>query len=113
VTREVDAYIAAAPKAAQPLLRQLRAVIKEAAPKADERISYGMPYYHHHGRLIYYAAFKNHVSVFPCGQAEKYEELRQYMTGKGTLRFPLGEPLPAALIKKMVKARVKESEATS
>jgi uncharacterized protein YdhG (YjbR/CyaY superfamily) len=110
VTNEVDAYIAAAPKAAQPHLRHLRSVIKEAAPKAEERISYGMPSYHYEGRLIYFAAFKTHVGVYPSFQAEKHN-LAKYMAGQGTLRFPLDEPLPAALIRKLVKARVKEYDA--
>jgi uncharacterized protein YdhG (YjbR/CyaY superfamily) len=110
VTNEVDAYIAAAPKAAQPHLRQLRSVIKEAAPAAEERLSYGMPSYHYKGRLIYFSAFKTHVGVYPSFQAEKHS-LATYMAGKGTLRFPLNEPLPVARIGKLVKARVKEFEA--
>jgi uncharacterized protein YdhG (YjbR/CyaY superfamily) len=113
VTREVDAYIAAAPRAAQPLLRQLRAVIKEAAPQAEERISYKMPSYQFHGRLMYFAVFKDHIGLYPAGYAEKYKELRKYMSGKGTLRFPLDQPLPASLITKLIKQRVKENEAKS
>jgi uncharacterized protein YdhG (YjbR/CyaY superfamily) len=85
-------------------------VIKEAAPKAEERMSYGMPSYHYKGRLIYFSAFKTHVGVYPSFQAEEHN-LANYMAGKGTLRFPLNEPLPAALIRKLVKARVKEYEA--
>jgi uncharacterized protein YdhG (YjbR/CyaY superfamily) len=111
VKQDVDAYIAAAPKEAQPLLRQLRALIKGAAPKAEERISYGMPHYDYHGRLIYFAAFKNHVGVYPGGYADKYPELKPYTTGKGTYRFPLDQPLPAALLRRYVKGRVKENEA--
>jgi uncharacterized protein YdhG (YjbR/CyaY superfamily) len=107
----VDAYIAAAPKAAQPHLRQLRALIKEAAPMAEERISYKMPYYNYRGNLVYFSAFKNHIGLYPAGYAEKYPELKKYMAGKGTLRFPLDEALPVALIKKFVKTRVKENEA--
>jgi uncharacterized protein YdhG (YjbR/CyaY superfamily) len=107
----VDAYIAAAPKAAQPLLKQLRQTIKAAAPMADERISYGMPYYRFHGHLVYFAIFKDHIGVYPAGQAERYKGLKKYVTGKGTLRFPLDEPLPVDLIKKMVQDRAKESEA--
>jgi uncharacterized protein YdhG (YjbR/CyaY superfamily) len=111
VTREVDAYIAAAPKAAQPHLRQLRALIKEAAPKAEERISYKMPSYRYRGNLVYFSAFRNHIGLYPGGYADKYPELVKYMAGKGTLRFPLDDPLPAALIKKFIKTRVKENEA--
>jgi uncharacterized protein YdhG (YjbR/CyaY superfamily) len=109
--RAVDAYIGAAPKEAQPLLRQLRELITSAAPQAAERISYGMPHYDYHGRLIYFAAFKNHVSVYPGGYADKYPELKPYMAGKGTYRFPLDQPLPTALIRRYVKARVKENAA--
>jgi uncharacterized protein YdhG (YjbR/CyaY superfamily) len=111
VKQDVDAYIAAAPKEAQPLLRQLRALIKRAAPKAEERISYGMPHYDYHGRLIYFAAFKNHVGVYPGGYADKYPELKPYMTGKGTYRFPLDQPLPTTLLRRYVKGRVRENEA--
>jgi uncharacterized protein YdhG (YjbR/CyaY superfamily) len=110
VTREVDAYIAAAPKAAQPLLRQLRELIKSGAPKAEERISYGMPYYRYHGHLMYFAAFTNHVGLFPVGNADKHLGMKEYMTGKGTYRFRLDEPLPVAEIRKLVKIRVKENE---
>ena len=112
---QVDAYIAAAPVQAQPILRQLRDVIKAAAPKAEERISYGMPSYEHHGRLVYFAAFKNHVGLYAVGQEhDSYaKELRGYLTGKSTARFPIGKPLPIALIRKVVKARIKENETTA
>ena len=110
-SKEVDAYIAAAPKTAQPHLRQLRALIKEAAPKAEEKISYKMPSYNYRGNLVYFSAFRHHVGLYPSGYAEKYPDLKQYMSGKGTLRFPLDEPLPAALIKKFIKTRVRENEA--
>jgi len=111
VTNEVDAYIAAAPKAAQPHLRRLRELIKEAAPKAEERISYKMPSYRYRGNLVYFSAFKNHVGLYPGGYVDKYPELAKYMSGKGTLRFPLDQPLPASLIKKFIKTRVKGNEA--
>ena len=111
---EVDAYIATAPVSAQPILRQLRDVIKAAAPKAEERISYGMPSYEYHGRLVYFAAFKNHVGLHAVGQEhDRYaKELSAYLSGKSTARFPIGQPLPIAAIRKVVEARVKENEAT-
>ena len=109
--RSVDAYIAAAPRAAQPPLRRLRALIQSGAPKAEERISYGMPYYHYHGRLIYFAIFKNHIGVYPGGHADKHPEMKPYMTSTGTYRFPLNQPLPVALLRRFVKGRVKEMEA--
>ena len=106
--RAVDAYIAAAPRAAQPHLRRLREVIKGAAPKAEEKISYGMPFYEYRGRLVYFAAFKKHVGLYAVGEARG---LQRYFYGASTLRFPFGEPLPAAQISRLVKARVKENEA--
>jgi uncharacterized protein YdhG (YjbR/CyaY superfamily) len=113
VTQEVDHYIAAAPKAAQPHLRQLRELIRKGAPKAEEGISYGMPYYRYHGHLMYFAAFKNHVGLFPVGNADKHLEMSEYVTGKGTYRFPLDQPLPVALLRRLIRTRVKENEAKS
>ena len=109
MSKEVDAYIAAAPKAAQPLLRQLRETIGRAAPKAVEKISYGIPFYEYHGRLIYFASFKKHVGIYPAG--DDAEELKEYLSGRSTLRFPIGQPLPLARITRLVKRRVKEKEA--
>jgi len=108
----VDAYIAAAPKEAQNKLREIRKAIKSVAPKAEEKISYGMPYYSYKGRLAYFAAFKNHVSLFampPIVGAGK-GELRKYQTGKSTLRFSLHEELPVPLIRKLVRAGVRRNE---
>jgi uncharacterized protein YdhG (YjbR/CyaY superfamily) len=110
---DVDGYIAAAPKEAQNKLGEIRKAIKSVAPKAEEKISYGMPYYSYKGRLAYFAAFKDHLSLFampPIVGAEK-AELRKYQTGKSTLRFPLGEKLPVPLIRKLVRAGVKRNEA--
>ena len=107
---EVDAYIAAAPKVAQSHLRRLRALIKAEAPKAEEVMSYRMPSYTYHGRLMYFAGFKNHVGLFPVGNADKHLEMKEYMTGKGTYRFPLDEPLPVEKIRRLVRTRVKEND---
>ena len=107
----VDAYIAAAPKAAQPHLRRLRKLIKAAAPRATERLSYGMPFFDYRGRLIYFSAFKGHIGVYPVGEAAEHKALSRYMTGKGTYRFPLDEPIPVDLLTKLVEARVKKNEA--
>lgn len=95
------------------MLRQLRRVIKGAAPKAEEKISYGMPYYEYHGRLVYFAAFKNHVGLYGLGRALSVyaKELKNYMAAKSTVRFPMGEPLPERLVTKLVRFRVKENEA--
>jgi uncharacterized protein YdhG (YjbR/CyaY superfamily) len=112
---QVDAYIAAAPVPSQPILRQLRHTIKAAAPKAEERISYGMPSYEYHGRLVYFAAFKNHVGLYAVGsEHDSYaKELSGYLSGKSTARFPIGQPLPVASIRRVVQARVKENVANA
>ncbi|MBC8030211.1 MAG: DUF1801 domain-containing protein [Pyrinomonadaceae bacterium] len=109
----VDDYMAALPEHARVTLEKIRKAIKAAAPKANEVISYQMPMYKHHGMLIGFAAFKNHCSIFPgTGAIERHrDELKAYGTSKGTIRFPIGKPLPAALVKKLVKERVAENEA--
>lgn len=111
----VDAYMAALPEPSRAVLEGLRATIRAAAPGATELISYGMPAFKVHGRLlVYYAAFKNHVSLFPASgsaiEAHR-EELAPYVTSKGTIRFSLDAPLPADLIARIVKARVAENAA--
>jgi uncharacterized protein YdhG (YjbR/CyaY superfamily) len=111
VKNEVDAYIAAAPRAAQPLLRQIRALIKENAPEAEERISYQMPYYHLNGRLVYFAVHKNHVGIYALGQTHEAIGLERYVTSKGTLQFPFDEPLPAEQVAALIRKRVKENHA--
>jgi len=92
--RGVDTYIAEASREAQPILRQLRQVIKGAAPKAEERISYGMPTYEYHGRLVYFAAHKRHVAVYSLAHADHTpaKELKGLMTGRSTRRFAIAQP---------------------
>ena len=107
---DVDAYIAAAPKAAQPRLRQLRKLIRAAAPRAQERLSYGIPFYEYRGRLIYFAAHKTHIGMYPAGDAKGLEK---YLTEKATLRFPHDEPLPVERIRKLIVERVKERDAAT
>jgi len=95
-------------------VRQLRQAIRSAAPKAEEKLSYGMPYYAYHGRLIYFAAHRNHVGMYPITGREKElyaRELKPYMAAKATLQFPVGKPLPLALVKKVVKERARANEA--
>ncbi len=113
--KTVDAYIAAAPKPAQLMLKQLRKAIQAAAPKAEERLSYGMPYYGYHGRLVYFAGYTHHIGLYmlPESRAAFAKEIAKYRTSKATLRFPIGKPLPLSLIKKIVRARVKENLARS
>ncbi len=111
--KNVDEYLAGVPKEARATLEKLRKTIKAAAPMASEVISYQMPMYKHHGMLVGFAAFKDHCSLFPGAaviNAHK-EELKCYDTSKGTIRFPASKPLPAALVKKLVKSRIQENEA--
>ncbi|MGA7108296.1 MAG: DUF1801 domain-containing protein [Terracidiphilus sp.] len=111
----VEEYLAQVPEPAQATLRKVRAAIKSAAPRdATEGISYRMPAFRYKGALVAYAAFKKHCSFFPMQSSlldAMKDELKPYRTAKGTLQFALDKPLPAPLIKKMVKARVKENEA--
>ncbi len=111
--KDVDEYISRAPKEVQGKLNELRAAIKETAPTAVECISYGMPYYHYKGRLVYFANAKAHIGLYiPTPIIEEYKnELAEYETAKGTVRFPLDRKLPIPLIKKLVKARMKKKEA--
>ena len=111
--KNVTEYIASAPKEVQGKLRQLRGIIKSVAPKAEEKISYGMPYYGYKGRLVYFAYFKNHIGLYiPTPVIEEHKsELKAYETANATVRFPLDKKLPVALIRKLVKARMKKNEA--
>ena len=111
--KDVDAYIAAAPKAARPLLNQLREVIKTAAPQAKEKISYGMPSYEHHGRLAYFAGYEGHVGLYGVAHVaiEQDAEVNKYLENQSTLRFSVGHELPVALIRRLIKDRVKQNEA--
>ena len=111
--RDVDEYLAGVPKEARATLEKLRKTIKAAAPMASEVISYQMPMYKHHGMVVGFAAFKDHCSIFPGAAVmdSHKEELSRYDTSKGTIRFPANKPLPAALVKKLVKARIAENEA--
>lgn len=108
----VNAYITKAPKEMQPKLKELRKLICEAAPKAQEKMSYGMPYYGYHGRLAYFGYFKDHVSLFAMPPiADEFKKiLKAHVTGKSTIQFSLDEKLPAGLIKKIIKARMKRNE---
>ena len=110
--KDVDEYVARAPKEAQAKLKELRLAIREVAPIAAERISYGIPYYDYKGRLAYFRFTKTHVGLYiPPPIIEEYKnELADYETAKATIRFPLDKKLPITLIEKLVKARVKKNE---
>jgi len=111
--KNVDAYIAAAPPAVQPMLHQLRKVIRSAAPAAVEKIGYGMPFYSYHGRLVYFALHSKHIGLYPVGPArDRYgDELKPYLAEKSTLRFPIDQALPIPLIRKVMRALVEQNEA--
>ena len=110
--KTVADYISAFPKDVQRKLKQLRSLIKKTAPQAEERISYGVPAYHFHERpLVYFAAFKNHIGFYatPTGHEKFEKDLEKYKTGKGSVQFPLDEPLPAELITKIIQFRAEEN----
>lgn len=111
----VDGYIDSFPPAVRKLLSAMRKTIKAAAPKAEELISYQMPAYKYKGVLVYFAAFEKHIGFYatPTGHAAFKKELSAYKTGKGSVQFPLTEPMPLDLVKRMVQFRVKENEAKS
>ena len=114
---DVESYLARCPEPHRTTLGKLRATILSAVPKGTtEAISYGMPSFQYKGGLVAYAAFKQHCSFFPMSAAmldEFAEDVKNYRTAKGTLQFPQDKPLPTALVKKMVKARVVQNEARS
>ncbi len=111
--KDIDEYLAGVPEEARSTLEKLRKTIRAVAPKAVEVISYQIPMFKYEGMLVAFAAFKNHCSLFAgTGVIAAYkEDLERYQTSKGTIRFPAGKPLPAALVKKLVKARIRENEA--
>jgi uncharacterized protein YdhG (YjbR/CyaY superfamily) len=108
--RNIDEYIAAFPPEVQSILERIRSTIRQAAPKAEEKISYKMPAFALDGDLIYFAAFKKHIGVYPPvrGDEKLSKEISRYRGEKGNLKFPLDEPIPYALISRLVKFRVKE-----
>lgn len=107
----VDEYIAGFPPDVQKILKKIRATIRKAAPKAEESISYRIPAYKLNGVLIYFAAHAKHIGLYPAprGAEEFREELAQYGAGKGTLQFPLGQPVPYDLIRRIVAYRAAEN----
>lgn len=109
--KDIDSYIATFPKDVQVILEQIRNAIQTSAPKAEEVISYNMPAFKYYGMLVYFAAYKNHIGFYslPSGHVAFEKELSIYKQGKGSVQFPLENAMPLALIKKMVKFRVKEN----
>ncbi|HVB31211.1 MAG TPA: DUF1801 domain-containing protein [Gemmatimonadaceae bacterium] len=109
----IDAYIAAARVEVQPILKKIRRAIAAAAPEAKEIISYRMPAFRQHGILLYVGVFKHHIGLFPpvARDARLAKALAPYAGPKGNLRFPLDQPIPYALITRIVRLRVKQDRA--
>jgi uncharacterized protein YdhG (YjbR/CyaY superfamily) len=109
--KNIDEYIAGFPKDVQEILEKIRATIREAAPEAEETISYQMPTFTLKGNLVHFAAFKDHIGFYPIPTGvEKFKkELSAYKTGKGSVQFPLDQPMPYDLISKIVDFRVQEN----
>ena len=107
----IDEYISMYPDNIQAILKKLRQIVREAAPKAEETISYQIPTFKLNGNLVHFAAFKDHISFFPTssGRIAFKKELSKYKGGRGTIQFPLDKPIPYALVKRIVKFRVKEN----
>jgi uncharacterized protein YdhG (YjbR/CyaY superfamily) len=111
--KNIDEYFAGVPEPARSTLNKMRAAIRSAVPpEAAETISYRIPAFKHKGVLVWFAAFSDHCSLFPTAAViEAFKnELKGFTTSKGTIQFPTDKPLPTALIKKMVKARVAQNE---
>jgi uncharacterized protein YdhG (YjbR/CyaY superfamily) len=111
--KSVDEYLAGVPEPARSTLNRIRAAVRSAAPpEATETISYGIPALKYKGVLVWFAAFSKHCSLFPTASlvAALKNELKGFKTSKGTIHFPVDKPLPNALVKKLVKARVAQNE---
>jgi uncharacterized protein YdhG (YjbR/CyaY superfamily) len=108
--RDIEHYHSVFPEEVREKLEVLRNAIKQAAPKAMEVISYNMPAFRQHGVLVYYAAYKAHIGLYPTGSPIKAftEELEGYKTSKGAIQLPLDKPIPKTLVKKIVKYRAEE-----
>ena len=106
----IDDYIAGFPAGVGAILERIRQTVRAAAPGAVETISYRMPAFRQHGILVYFAAFRNHIGLYPPvrGDARLEKALAQYAGEKGNLRFPLDRPIPYALIARIVKLRVRQ-----
>jgi uncharacterized protein YdhG (YjbR/CyaY superfamily) len=109
--KNIDEYIAAYPAEVQELLQTMRATIHKAAPDAEEAITYGIPTFKLNGNLVHFGGYKNHIGFYPApmGIEAFKEETAQYEAGKGTLQFPIDQPLPLELVSRIVKFRVEKN----
>ena len=107
----IDEYIAEFPPQTRAMLEEMRAIIRASAPGATETISYAIPTFDLNGHLVHFAGFKHHVGFYPTGRGVEAfkEELAPYRSGKGSVQFPLGKPLPADLIRRVVEFRVEQN----
>src|SRR5512134_2358876 len=107
----IDEYISTFPEDVQRILNELRQTIREAAPEAKETINYQIPTFTLHGNLVHFAALKNHIGFYPTpsGMEAFSKELSGYKQAKGSVQFPIDQPLPLALIRRIVEYRVKEN----
>ena len=110
--RDFDEYIAAFPPEVQAILKEIRSTVRKSAPRSQEKISYRMPAFFLDRVLIYFAAFKMHIGLYPpvTGDPKLLKSLARYRGPKGNLKFPLNKPIPYALIGRIVQARVKERQ---
>lgn len=111
--REVDDFIARYPADVQEILQKIRAIIREAAPEAQEKLNYGIPTFTLNGNLVHYSALKNHIGFYPTPSGiEKFKtQLSKYSGAKGSVQFPLDQPIPYELIRSITEFRVKEQRA--
>ena len=110
---DVDSYIASFPRDVQTLLKQIRRTIRSEAPEASEVISYNIPAYRQNGMLVYFAGFKHHIGLYPPvrGNAALLKAVAKYAGPKGNLQFPYDQPLPLALVSRIVRYKVKQNKA--
>jgi uncharacterized protein YdhG (YjbR/CyaY superfamily) len=106
----IDEYIKTCPAHVRPILQKIRRTVRTEAPDAIEMISYRMPAFRLHGILIYFAAFKRHIGLYPpiSGDAILMKQIKLYASPKGNLKFPLNKPIPYALIRRIIKLRIKQ-----
>ena len=111
--QSIDAYIATCPPEVQPILEKIRGIVRKEAPEAEEAISYQMPTFKLNGNLVHFAAFKQHIGFYPTptGTEKFQKQLTPYKHAKGSIQFPLDQPIPYDLITQIVKFRIKENRA--